>query len=113
MFYSTEVPEKPVGPIDISNLKSDSVTLTWRPPSNDGGSPVTGYNVEYRDVRTPTWLKAGSVDAETTIWTQNKLLDDTEYMFKVTAFNKMGESTALETDTLVKPQKPLGEVVLA
>lgn len=50
------------------------------------------------------------MDAETTSWTQIKPQNDTAYMFKVTALNKMSESAALETDTLVKP---LGEVALA
>ena len=103
--FSPDVPQKPVGPIVVTNLTEDSVTLTWKPPKEDGGSKVTGYNIEFRDTKRETWQKAGSVDAETTVWTQSKLLDDSEYVFRVTAVNQQGESAALETDTTIKPQK--------
>lgn len=99
----------PIGPINISNVLEDSVTLTWKPPTDDGGSPVTGYNIEYRDARRTSWQKAGSVDKDTTIWTQSKLLEDNEYKFRVTAKNAKGESAPLETAEAVVPSKPMSK----
>lgn len=93
----------------MSDITADSVTLTWKPPHSDGGSPVTGYNIEYRDSRRSSWTKAGSVDKDTTTWTQSKLLENTDYIFRVTAVNKKGESAPLEASETVKTQKPLGK----
>ena len=103
-----EPPEKPVGPIQFSDLKEDSVKLSWKPPTDDGGQPITGYNIEFREKSRSTWQKAGSVDKDTTSWTQSKLLEDNDYLFRVTAVNAKGESAPLEASELVRPKKPLG-----
>lgn len=99
------VPEKPVGPIKVFDITKDSVTLTWRAPGNDGGAPVTGYNIEYRDAAKPTWERAGSVDSTTLSWKQTGLLEDSEYVFRVTAVNRKGESEPLELQGTVKLKK--------
>ena len=41
----TDLPGSPSAP-DVSDVLCDSCTLTWRPPENDGGTPITGYYVE-------------------------------------------------------------------
>lgn len=105
----TETPDQPVGPIKISDVTQDSATLTWKPPHDDGGSPITGYNIEYRESRRASWQKAGSVDKDTTSWTQAKLLEDNEYVFRVTAVNKKGESAPLEAQETAKPLKAPGK----
>lgn len=108
-----DVPEKPVGPMKIFDITKDSVTLTWKPPGNDGGAPITGYNIEYRDVNKPTWDRAGSVDSTTLSWKQTNLLEDSEYVFRVTAVNRKGESAPLELQGTVKLKKSaLGLLIL-
>ena len=109
MLLFLETPDQPVGPIKISDVTQDSATLAWKPPRNDGGSPITGYNIEYRESRRGSWTKAGSVDKDTTSWTQSKLQEDNEYIFRVTAVNKKGESSPLEAQETIKPLKPLGK----
>ena len=73
---------------------------------------MTGYNIEYRDTRRKSWQKAGSVDKATTSWTQNKLVENNEYLFRVKAVNVAGESAPLETKDVVKPQAMEGRVDL-
>ena len=34
----------PEGPLTYSNTTQESVTLSWNPPSDDGGSDITGTN---------------------------------------------------------------------
>lgn len=39
-----------MGPLEVSEIKADGCTLTWRKPETDGGSPITGYTVERKSV---------------------------------------------------------------
>lgn len=42
-------PSPPVGPLDVSDITPDTCTLSWKPPLDDGGSPITNYIVEKMD----------------------------------------------------------------
>ena len=103
------MPDKPEGPIEISNITKDSVTLSWQPPTKDGGTPLTGYVIEKRDTRRSQWVKAGSVDKDTTEFVASKLIEDNEYVFRVSAVNAEGESQPLESQDVAKPQTPIGK----
>jgi titin len=91
-----------------SDIKEDSVTLTWKPPKSDGGLPLTGYVVEKRDVRKTTWSKVADVDANTLSCVATKLLEGTPYLFRVMAVNKEGTSAPLEAEEETTPKKPPG-----
>jgi titin len=91
-----------------SDIKEDSVTLTWKPSRSDGGSPLTGYVVEKRDVRKTTWSKVADVDANTLSCVATKLLEGTPYLFRVMAVNKEGTSAPLEAEEETTPKKPPG-----
>ena len=43
-----DVPGAPGIP-EVSDILADSMTVSWTPPTNDGGSPITGYTVEKRE----------------------------------------------------------------
>ncbi|GFO38541.1 titin, partial [Plakobranchus ocellatus] len=99
-------PSKPIGPIEFSDVTDSTVTLSWKPPSSDGGKPIEKYIIEHRDLRRSTWTKAGTVPGDATTFTADKLLEGNSYMFRVTAVNAEGESQPLESQDTVKPQKP-------
>lgn len=42
-------PQPPQGPLDVSDITPDNCSLSWRPPLDDGGSPITNYIVEKLD----------------------------------------------------------------
>jgi hypothetical protein len=44
----TDQPSKPGTP-EIKNFDKDFVELEWTRPSEDGGSPITGYVIEKKD----------------------------------------------------------------
>lgn len=42
-------PSPPQGPLEASDITPDTCTLSWKPPLDDGGSPITNYVVEKMD----------------------------------------------------------------
>uniref|UniRef100_A0A8D2JGT9 Titin n=1 Tax=Varanus komodoensis TaxID=61221 RepID=A0A8D2JGT9_VARKO len=50
-----DVPGPPTGPIDILEVTPDHMVISWRPPKDDGGSPVINYIVEKRESKKETW----------------------------------------------------------
>ena len=81
---------------------SDSATVSWDPPIDDRGSPVTSYKVtSYPDGITQT------VDATQTTAAMTGLTNGTSYRFRVTATNAIGTSTrSAATNPVVLGAKP-------
>lgn len=52
-------PAAPSAPRDLKVLEvtRQHVHLSWEAPEHDGGSPLSGYQVEKRDVSRKTWVK--------------------------------------------------------
>lgn len=38
-------PGPPTGPIDYTTVTPDSVSMSWKPPLDDGGTPITGMTL--------------------------------------------------------------------
>ena len=53
---SAAVPGKPGEP-ECDDYAKDTVTLTWEPPTDDGGKPIKGYVVEKREHGSDKWTK--------------------------------------------------------
>ncbi len=49
-FLAVEAPSQPGGPLIITEVMKNSMTLAWQPPVSDGGAAITGYIIERRDV---------------------------------------------------------------
>ena len=104
-----DVPDKPRGPLEVSNVTETSADLQWKAPNSDGGSPLTSYLIATRQSSRSTWTKAGSVDAKTTKFTVPDLSVGTEYNFRVIAVNAEGQSAPLEGKDTAKPVKKIGK----
>ncbi|TXL69173.1 fibronectin type III domain-containing protein, partial [Pantoea vagans] len=50
-------PEPPSNPPEIMDVTKSTVALSWARPRDDGGSRVTGYYVERREVSTEKWVR--------------------------------------------------------
>lgn len=48
--------EAPTGPVVFSILTESSVTLSWQDVQDDGGSNITSYKVERREVCKRAWI---------------------------------------------------------
>ena len=80
------VPGTPVGLVATS--ASAEVELRWQAPDDDGGHPITGYQVK-RD--SGSWTATGSALPG---YTATGLTNDTEYQFRVRARNTLGAGAA-------------------
>lgn len=81
---STDAPE-------VTSLHKDSLVLTWNPPLNDGGSPITGYHVEQRGLSRHGWIRLTSFPVSGTSFKTNNLIPGESYQFRITAENRIGQ----------------------
>ena len=88
---------KPHSPIKltVSDVEATQMRVSWTPPNFDGGSPITGYLVEYKDVSDSTkWAKVNvTISSGCTVVVQG-LGENTKYQFRVYAENEVGLSAA-------------------
>lgn len=103
-----DVPDMPEGPVLVSDITEKSAKIAWKPPLNDGGSPITGYLVKRRDIKRPVWVKCGRVGSGTLKMQIKDLIEGCQYVVQIFAENSEGLSIPLESDQPIKPQRPLG-----
>ncbi|XP_033640975.1 twitchin-like isoform X1 [Asterias rubens] len=101
-------PSPPKGPIDVSDVTASSCVLTWQPPADDGGQPISNYVIEKRDIKRSGWSVVNDTTKDTTVKI-TKLQEGTEYMFRVAAESSFGVSKPLETPHTVLAKNPYDE----
>ncbi len=97
------------------------VTLSWRAPSDDGGSPIVGYEYTYAvgpgnaEVDVGVWYPIPGSTGSTTSYTVTGLQNGKTYLFKLRAVNASGRkgssSDAYQTERVTPtalPQAPGG-----
>ena len=70
-----------------------SLTLRWTAPSSNGGSAVTGYEIEYRRGTSGSWTDGPDPGANATSRTISGLTPNTTYQFRIRAINAVGNGT--------------------
>jgi len=83
------VPSAPDAPI-MSDVFSDNCTVTWQPPTEDGGSPITGYHVERRISGSARWVRVTKEQIQDLTLKVTDLIENNQYEFRVAAENKAG-----------------------
>jgi len=66
------------------------VELSWDPPGDDGGSPITGYKV-YRGTASGSETLFGSVGADVLSYNDTAVTNGVTYYYQITAVNAKGE----------------------
>lgn len=101
-------PEPPSFPPEIMDVTKTTVGLSWSRPKDDGGSRVTGYYVERREVSTEKWVRHNKTHITTTMYTLTGLIPDAEYQFRVIAQNDVGQSEPGPVSESVVCKDPFG-----
>lgn len=79
----------------------DHADLTWAPPDTDGGAPITGYLIEYKEKFGKDWVKGIEVPGDALSATCPGLKENCQYEFRVKAINRAGPGEPSE------PTKPI------
>ena len=109
MFSVSDPPGPPEAP-EIAEFSSTHVTVTWQPPENDGGSPVTGYHIERRVTNSQRWVKVNKDAAVTELtFTDKEVIEDNEYEYRIMAENKVGVGPPSSPSQPVTAKDPFGK----
>ena len=78
------------------------VTLSWRPPTADGGSKIRGYLLEMKKKDSDEWVPCNDLPHPDNHFTVLDLVEKDEYSFRVTAVNDVGNSHPSKPSALIK-----------
>lgn len=82
-------PGKPQG-LEVVDWDKDHADLKWLKPESDGGAPITGYVIEFKEKFAKDWAKGKEVPADCLAATVDGLKEGSQYEFRVRAVNKAG-----------------------
>ena len=104
--HYSDVPGPPQN-IRVSDIFSTNCTLSWTEPEDDGGSPITQYLLEYKNLdKKEKWTSLGQVSADVKSFKAENLVEKSKYRFRLRAVNKVGPSEPAELADTVIPRDP-------
>ncbi|XP_076597441.1 immunoglobulin-like and fibronectin type III domain-containing protein 1 [Chaetodon auriga] len=92
-------PTSPLGPVEVMESSATCIEFRWRPPKDDGGSPVISYIMERQQVGRNTWKKKGEIPGVPT-YRDVDVEHGRKYCYRVRAVTAEGTSEAMETDDM-------------
>ena len=99
-------PTEPTAPTPPGSLEAylddGNVTLTWSPPSSDGGAPIIEYRI-YRATGTGDREQVATTASLTLSWTDTDVERGETYTYWVSARNAVGISDSSEAVALTVP----------
>ncbi|XP_040908463.1 immunoglobulin-like and fibronectin type III domain-containing protein 1 [Toxotes jaculatrix] len=110
-------PTSPLGPAEVTESSATCIEFRWRPPKDDGGSPVTNYIMERQQVGRNTWKKIGELPGVPS-YRDTDVDHGRKYCYRIRAVTAEGTSEVLETDemqagTLAFPGPPAAPKVVS
>lgn len=85
------VPNPPTD-ADIFDWTETTLSVQWKAPESDGGSPVTGYVIEYKEKMASTWKSFVTPDPDKLSTIIPDLRTGAAYVVRVRARNREGDS---------------------
>jgi len=106
----SEAPPEPRGPLVVSDIQKNSMTLTWQPPYvSETDSAITGYIVEKQDTSlglTSNWTRVDRVRSHIFSVNVTHLMEGHRYLFRVITENLLGRSEPLESRLPIEAKSP-------
>src|SRR3989442_15455097 len=90
----------PLSPAGLTAAASSSsqINLSWTTPSDNGGTPITGYKIERSTDSGSTWtVVVANTGSTTTTYSDTGLAHTTTYTYRVSAINSVGTSSPSNT----------------
>lgn len=101
----TGLPGPPTGPLGTTNITKHSCTISWKPPTYDGGLKITNYVIERKDVALDNWIVISSFCKDLSFTIQG-LAENQEYLFRVMAVNDNGVGPPLTGINPIRAKAP-------
>ena len=85
-----------------------SLTISWNPPANDGGTPIIGYRAYMNDLTDGDWVLIydGYQQPTVLVKTQEGLKAGEYYRFRISSINLVGEGQVSDDSTLLCAAHP-------
>lgn len=121
--YSVDIPlqtvPQPPTNLAASAISPSQINLSWNTPSNNGGSPITGYKIE-RSVNGGAFsVLVSNTGSTSTTYSNTGLIHSTTYSYRVSAINTIGTSSqsnissAITFDVIPSPPTGLAATVVS
>ena len=96
---ATTVPGAPSG-LTATASGSNRINLSWSAPASDGGSAITGYNIEVSPNGTSGWTdQVANTNSTATTYAHTGLASGDTRHYRVSAINTNGAGTASNVDS--------------
>ncbi|XP_063321071.1 immunoglobulin-like and fibronectin type III domain-containing protein 1 [Pelmatolapia mariae] len=92
-------PTPPLGPAEVTESSATCIEFRWRPPKDDGGSPVINYIMERQQVGRNTWKKIGEIPGVSS-YRDTGVERGRKYCYRIRAVTAEGTSEVTETDEM-------------
>jgi hypothetical protein len=92
----------PADSLRATALSHESIALTWRDNSED----EDGFHIDRKSAFSTGFIRVATVGAGITAFTDQGLMPETEYTYRVISYNANGELPEVETDSAVTRMRP-------
>ncbi|XP_077006935.1 myomesin-3 [Tamandua tetradactyla] len=105
---AAEQPGAPGSPLNVRclDVHRDCLTLTWTPPSDTRGSPITSYSIERCQGESGEWVPCHEAPGGTCRCPIQGLVEGQTYRFRVRAVSRAGSSLPSKASQLVLMGEP-------
>ena len=94
----TQTAPQPPTNLSATAVSSSQINLSWNAPSNNGGSPITGYKINRSDDGGTTWITlVQNTQSTGTTYSDTGLSPSTTHSYRVFAINGVGTSPSSNT----------------
>ena len=108
LYSFQDPPSAPTQP-DVVDSGFNFIRLQWKKPEHDGGNPIAGYLVEYKEASSPSsdWLPCNTFPIKLPEYTCSNVLEGLSYEFRVKAVNEAGAGIPSKPSRTQKAEPPI------